>query len=83
MSKEPYFVPLTLKDLEELIHETIRDCPDIDGTELIVGGKYVYDEDDTAPQGTIVLGLAKNELGEDKEYYGSLVMSPKKARTLQ
>ena len=84
MSNESYFIPMTLKDIEDFIHKTIKNNPDIDGTELVVGGKYIYADDAEVPQGSILLTLKKPTLDtDDDELFGTLVMMPRKTQNLQ
>ena len=83
MVNKPYYTPMTLQDVEEFIHKMIKNNPDVDGTELVVGGRYVYDDNEDAPQGTIFLVLKKPSLDTDEDVFGTLVMMPLKTRNLQ
>jgi len=79
-----YFIPMTLKDIEDFIHKTIKSNPDVDGSELVVGGKYIYADDAEVPQGSILLTLKKPTLDtDDDELFGTLVMMPHKTQNLQ
>ena len=79
---EPYYIPMTLKDVADFINKVIRENPELNGNELIIGGAFITDDGSDVPPGSILFTLKKG--GEsDEEAYGTLVLMPQHATIVQ